>query len=140
MPATTIFNGALTNAFQPSRAIMVSSERVVLDFLLSVANVAGGVTARIEWYPEFTWDNPNSAAARWFRETAEDDVGDGDIEMPKTARHFEEVGGADLALGTHSLDGQFKRSHDFCRIQIRVAAGGADTCVAQVFSAYGKIP
>jgi hypothetical protein len=139
--AVEILNTLLQVAYQPSRAIMFPSEQVVLDFVITVADAAAPVPAsRILWYPEFTFDNPNAPTARWFRELAEEDIGNGDVRMPKTVRRFTELGGADLAAGAHLLSAQFKRTHDYYRIQIARDAAAGDLCRAQVFAVFGSIP
>ena len=138
--ALRLFNGALTNAFQPSIPIEVQGDCVVLDFLLSIANTITppATGASIEWYPEFTWTDPNAVGTQWYRETAEEDIGNGDVRMALSVRRFS-TQGADTPLppGTHACDVQLKREHAFVRVQIRVAAGGADTCSAAVWAPFG---
>jgi hypothetical protein len=141
--AFTIFNGSLTNAFQATAPIGVAGENVVFDWFLTVTNTLTppGTAAQIEWYPEFTSADPNAAGTRWFRETAEEDIGNGEVRMPKTVRRFTENGDdLPLAEGTHALDTQFARKHNFCRLQVRVAAGGADTCQAEILAVLGVQP
>lgn len=136
-----LFNGPLTNVFQPSLPSMVKSDRVVLDFTLVIANTVTppGTRASIEWYPEFTWMDPNGGVATtWFCELAEEDQGTGDVRMAVAVRRFAaNLAETELPPGTHNLDAQFKRVHAFFRIQIRVAPNGADTCRATVWDPFG---
>ncbi len=136
-----LFDGPLTNAFQATPPTEVKGRRIVLDFLLTIANtVTPPLTgASIEWYPEFTWTDPNAAGTQWYRETAEEDIGNGDVRMPASVRRFS-VQGADGVLpeGIHARDVQLEREHAFVRLQIRVAPGGADTCRATVWAPFGS--
>ena len=128
-----IFNGPLSGAFQPSLAILIPGEKVVLDFALVISTQA---PLRVQWYPEFTSDNPADPNAVWYRETAEEDIGNGDVRMPPSIRRFSTQGGDnDLPAGTYHFDTQFRRSHKFCRIQI-LGLG----CTATVLSVFGEIP
>lgn len=137
--AFSIFNGKLTNAFQPTAPFGVVGENIVFDMALTVANIAvPGTPATIQWYPEFTSADPNNPATVWFREVAEEDLGNGDVRMSKVIRRFAENGSdAPLAEGLHYLDGQFARRHNFCRLQLAVKAGGADNCSASVLAVFG---
>jgi hypothetical protein len=139
MPAL-LFNGLLTAAYQPSQPILVPAQKVVLDFLLTIP---AGPGVNVQWYLEFTDGlDPVSGQAVamanwvWYRETAEEDISNGDVRMPIVVRRFS-TNGADAVLpaGTHQLDGQFSRTHAFARIQIR--GNGA---TAQVSAPFGKIP
>ena len=128
-----IFNAALTASFQPSRPIIIVAEKVVLDFKL-VINSRSAV--QVQWYPEFTMDNPASPTAEWYRETAEEDLGNADARMPPSIRRFSTQGAdADLPTGTYYFDTQFKRTHGFVRIQI-LGFG----CTAKVTAPFGEIP
>lgn len=127
-----IFNGPLTNAFQPSLPLLINDSVVVLDTTLVIA----GGPVRVEWYPEFTDDNPFDVNTRWYRELAEEDVGNGDVRMALTIRRFSTYGAdADLPPGTYQLDAQFRRVHDFCRIQIRGLGA-----TARVIAPFGSAP
>jgi hypothetical protein len=135
-----LFNGALTNAFQPSSPSAVRNDTIVVDFALAIANVVTppGTAASIEWYFEFTELDPNAAGATWAREVAEEDVGQGDVRMSFVVRRFAaQAAETDLPPGTYRVSTQFKRAHAFYRVQIRVAAGGADTCSAAVVDPFG---
>ena len=128
-----LFNAPLTAAFQPSLPILIPGEKVVLDFKLVI--VSAGLV-RVQWYPEFTSDNPGDPNAEWYRETAEEDLGNGDVRMPSSIRRFSTEGvDADLPSGTYFFDTQFKRSHKFCRIQL-LGLG----CTAKVLAVFGEIP
>jgi hypothetical protein len=138
--ALQLFSGPLTNAFQPSLPSMVRGDRLVLDFRLTVANTLSppGTAAVIQWYPEFTWTDPNAASSLWFRETTEENLGAGDVRMSQSVRRFSaNANQTNLPPGTYLQDVQFKREHAFFRIQLAVAAGGADTCSATVWDPFG---
>jgi hypothetical protein len=114
-PPAVIFNAALTGAFQASDPVMVSDEIVILDFEITIAMG----TVRVQWYLEFTADNPFDVNAVWFREVSEEDIGNGDVRMATAIRRFSTFGAdADLGVGTYRFDVQLKRVHDFCRIKI----------------------
>jgi hypothetical protein len=132
-PAQIILNSPLGIAFQPSRPILITCERVVLDFRIVIA---GPAPVSVLWYPEYTVDNPYATATEWFREVAEEDIGNGDVRMPFTIRRFS-TEGADAALpaGTHRFAVQLKRIHDIARIQM--AGVGAQVLV---YSVFGQVP
>lgn len=131
-PARIIFNGPLIANFRASQPIVISAEQVVLDFEI----VVGRAPVSVQWYPEYCSEYPYDTATRWFRETAEEDIGNGDVRMPFTIRRFT-VQGADnpLPTGTYRFTVQLKRAHMFCRIQI--AGVGA---TALVYSTLNDIP
>jgi len=136
--SAVLFNGLLTANFQSSQPLLVSDQAVVLDFLLNIP--AGGV--KVEWYPEYTKgldsnDQPLPMASWvWYRETAEEDIGNGDVRMNEVIRRFSPNGSdAVLPVGVHAVDVQLRREHAFVRIQIR--GNGA---TAQVSTPFGKIP
>lgn len=138
--ALQLFNGVLTNAFQPSIPSAVRGDSVVVDFALSIVNTATppGTGASIEWYFEFTEIDPNSPAATWAREVAEEDVGQGDVRMSAVVRRFANtLAENNLPPGAYRFSTQFKRVHAFYRLQLRVAAGGADTCTATATDPFG---
>jgi len=138
--ALVIFNAPLTNAFQASSPSAVRGDTVVVDFALTVANTISppGTAASIEWYFEFVDSDPNAAGAPWAREVAEEDLGQGDVRMSAVVRRFAaNAAAANLAPGTYRYSTQFKRVHAFYHLQIRVAAGGADTCSAVVRDPFG---
>jgi hypothetical protein len=123
----------LTANFQPSSSILIKSDTVVLDFDLIVP---GPGTAKVEWYPEFTFENPLDASTVWYRESAEEDIGNGDVRMPFSIRRFSTNGAdADLPAGTYHVDVQFKRIHAFCRVQIRGLG-----CTARIRAPFGEQP
>ena len=130
--AVTLFNSMLGANFVPTLPLLIAGEKVVLDFQLIVT----AATAKIEWYPEFTSDNPFAVTTIWYRETAEEDIGNGDVRMPISIRRFSNQGAdTNLATGTYYLDAQFRRSHNFTRIQIRGTGS-----VAVVIAPFGEIP
>jgi hypothetical protein len=132
MPPVTLFNSILGANFVASSPLLISGEKVVLDFQLNVT----AATAKVEWYPEFTSGNPFAPTTIWYRETAEEDIGNGDVRMPLSIRRFSNQGAdTDLATGVYNLDAQFRRSHNFVRIQIR--GTGA---IASVLAPFGEIP
>ena len=107
----------LTANFQPTGSILIKGDVVVLDFDILVPGLGA---ARVSWYPEFTFENPLDASTLWYCETAEEDIGNGDVRMPPSIRRFSTNGAdADLPTGTYHFDVQFKRIHAFCRVQIR---------------------
>ena len=128
-----LFNGPLTANFQSSQPLLIEGDRVVLDFVL---NIPGPGPVSVQWYPEFTKLNPYDLATPWFRETAEEDLGNGDVRMPLSIRRFSTQGAdASLPAGVYYLDAEFRRIHMFCRIRI-LGLG----CTAQVFAPFGEIP
>jgi len=131
--AQVVFNRALTGVFVAGTPFVMVAEKVVLDFLATVTALAA-----IDWFLEFTGDDPNDAAAVWNQELAEEDAGGGVVAMPKVIRTFKENGGANLAIGTHSLSCQFVRTHKCCRIQARVnAVPAAGAASLQVLTQFG---
>lgn len=120
MPNLVIFNGALGAAFVPSAPIFIAAREVPLDFVVTVTDPAD-----VEWFMEFTAEDPTDAATLWRREIAEEDVGGGIVNMPKVVRRLRENGGAILAVGVHALTAQSIRTHGYCRVQSRVASGAA---------------
>lgn len=126
--SSTIFNAPLTAAYQASLPIVVSDDIVILDFKIVIP--VG--TVRVQWYLEFTSDNPFDTAASWYREVSEEDIGNGDVRMPLAVRRFSTYGAdADLPAGTYRFDVQLRRVHDFCRIQI-LGNGATATVVTPV--------
>lgn len=128
-----IFNAVLTTSFVPGTAFLIQADTITLDFTLVLTN--GPVS--VAWYPEFATGNPNDTTTPWFRELAEEDVGSGVVNMPKTVRVFQENGGAALATGTHQIDAQLVRRHQFCRIQMRRVTADPATAQALVVAPFG---
>lgn len=138
--ALALFNGPLTNVFQASLPSQVRGDTVILDFEVTIANTLTppGTGASVEWYLEFVATDPNAAGALWARELAEEDLGTGDVRMALVIRRFAaNAVETQLPPGTHRMSSQFRRSHAFYRVQMRVAAGGADTCRAIVSDPFG---
>jgi hypothetical protein len=133
MPSTLILNAPLTAVPQPSQPLLILATEVVLDFDLFIAD---RTPVRVLWYPEYTKDNPRDPNTIWFRELAEEDIGNGDIRMPYTQRRFSTQGAdADLPAGHYFFDVQLKRTHAFARIQIWGLG-----CTAKVWAPFGEIP
>lgn len=117
--APIIWNGPLSASFQPSLPITISADKLVLDFDITVG---GRTPLTVQWYPEFAEGDvaPSSGAARWYREVAEEDIGNGDVRMPLSIRRFTTNGtDAGLPPGTYRVSVQLKRTHMFARIQIQ---------------------
>ena len=125
-----IFNGNLGVNFAPTRAFLLASEKITVDFLVTVT-VGPAV---IEWYLEYGSMNPNDPAAEWLREVAEEDVGNGVVYMPKVVRRLTDNDNAlhQLAQGTHYLSAQMMRAHQLCRLQVRMAAAPVATAAMRV--------
>lgn len=133
-----LFNSVLGATFAPSRAFMIQGERATLDFLVEVT---GETLAKIEWYFEFTSEDPNDPDAIWYRELAEQNTaGSGTTNMPKVVRVFQERDGTLLAAGEHALDAQCTRAHNFTRIQIAVTQGTASAVVRAPFATQADSP
>jgi hypothetical protein len=129
-----IFSGALATGFQPSSPILIEGEKITLDFKIAII---GSATRRVQWYFEFAEGNPYDASTLWFPETAEENVGNGDVRMPIAIRRFSSNStDADLSPGTHYRSAQFQRRHKFARLQL---AGTAD-CAVTVWSVFGGPP
>ena len=124
MPALVLFDGALNASFAGSSPVLLSAERLTLDFVLDIA-----APASVQWYLAFTSDDPNSPSTIWRQEIAEEDVGSGVVNMPKVIRTFQENGGAVLAAGQQAFTAQFVRSHNFCKVFVRVVSGTVTRCV-----------
>jgi hypothetical protein len=141
--AFSIFNGALTNTYQPTNPVDMAGEHIVLDWALTIANLLtpAGTAATVQFYFEYASTDPNAATTVWYRETTEEDIGNGDVRMNKAVRRFSEQG-ADLPLaeGSHQVDMQFNRKHNYFRLQVRTAVGSADNCRAQIWSVLGRQP
>jgi hypothetical protein len=143
MAFTLCNNLLLTTTFQATSPFAIAGEHIVLDWRIVVANLvtAPATPASVLWYPEFCSEDPNAAGTEWFRETAEEDIGNGDVRMPKTVRRWTENGDdLPLAEATHRLDAQFSRKHNYCRLQMAIAAGSADNTRASVKVVVGSAP
>jgi hypothetical protein len=108
-----LFNAPLAAAFQPSKPMLMSGERITLDFFISFIG-PGIQPSKTEWYLEFTSDDPTATSAKWARETAEEYTTGGVTHMPVVLRDFPDVG---------SFSAHFIRAHQFVRVQIRDASG-----------------
>lgn len=132
----TLFNGALTASFVAGPPMLLSDGALSIDFELTTSS---GPTT-VLWYPEFARDNPLVAATKWYRELAEEDVGNGVVNMPKAIRDFQENGGAGLADGTHYVSAQLIRRHLFVRLQMRVSTGVASVVATAPFGLPAQTP
>ena len=137
MPPLQIFEAQLTAVNQASQPFLIPADKVVLDFDFDVT-----VLATVEWFLEFTGDDPNNAAQGttvWAREVAEEDIGAGVVHMPIVIRDFSALAVGNLAAGTaQARDAQFVRTHKFCRVQIRASAGTVTR--ARIRAQFGSIP
>jgi hypothetical protein len=129
--------GALAAAFAPSAPFVLVGDRITIDFTIGVT-----VPGLVEWFMEFTEENPVTTA-EWFREVAEEDQGGGITEMPIVIRRLAASSpGAppfvNLAAGTHRITTQFVRHHQIARIQARAA--GTATMLAVVRFGGAAIP
>lgn len=117
-----LFEAQLTAVNQATPAFMITGDHCVLDFDFDVS-----VLATIEWFLEFTPDNPNvipQAQTTWHREVSEENAGGGVVSMPNVVRTFPAVAVGNRAANTaQARDAQFVRTHQFARIQIRASAG-----------------
>lgn len=129
----TIFDAPLTTSFQASSPVLMQDKHVALDFLIVVT-----VLAAVEWFLEFTGEDPNAAASQWYREIAEEDNGGGQTDMPIAVRTFRAAGGTNLPAGTHPLDAQFQKVHKFFRVQIRAASGTVTR--TRIQAQFGSVP
>lgn len=129
MSVLELFNGAAAAAFTPSKPFLISGERTTLDFLFTLP--APGAT--LEWFLEFTSDDPNAAAARWAREVAEEDVGGGVTNMPLVLRNFAGI------VNDEKRSCQFVRAHRFCRVQFRLAAASPAIDNVTILAPFGLL-
>ena len=128
MAEQILFNGKVSSGFTPSKAIFVSAKRVVLRFLVTVS----GAPTPVQFYMEFS-GNPSG---QWFRETAEEDQGDGVVEMPAVVRTLTPSGGGNLPVGVTAVSMQFVRDEQFVRMQL-ACAGNA---TVKLTTPYGGRP
>lgn len=122
MPARIFDNQILTTSFVASKVFILGAEHVTLDF---EAVITTNPTV-VEWFMEFTSENPLDASTRFFREVAEEDAGNGVVAMPIVIRSLRDNNAADnlLPVATHLMSMQFIRHHKLVRIQARLLAGG----------------
>ena len=118
-----LFDGPLTPAFEPSKPFLMNGERITLDFFVE--------NATLEWFLEFTSDDPNKVSARWAREGAEEYTTAGVTHMPVVVRDFP---------GPGAFSAHFIRAHQFVRIQLRgVEMVPAPDAAALVRSPFGLL-
>lgn len=113
MAELVLFNGKVPSSYTPSKATFVSGRRVVLRFLITVIGSPTPVTC----YLEFA-GNPKQ---QFFRETAEEDQGNGAVKMPAVVRTLAAAGGGSLPVGVTALNMQFLRDEQFVRVQLACA-------------------
>jgi hypothetical protein len=140
--AFQILNALLTDSFQPSAPVEMVGNHAVIDSLITVANtLVPGTRAQVQWYLEFCSTDPNAAGTVWYRETSEEDIGNGNVRMNKVVRRWAEYGSdLDLDEGTHQLSAQFERKHNYYRVQIRKTTASAETVRATLLAVIGKRP
>lgn len=120
MDVLTLYDAPLGGAFTATRSFLMIGEKATVDFLF--AQAVGPAT--IEWYLEYTSDNPLLPSAVWRREVDEEDVGAGIVHMFDVVRDFTGIVGA--AVGKSA---QCVRAHHFIRVVMRVAAGAVGNVV-----------
>ena len=123
------------NAFVASQPVMLERDWLTIDFTIVVAT---GVT-QVQFFPEFTGENPNAVATAWFRQVVSDDGAGGLVNMAKTVNVFQENNGNNLAVGTHLLSVQLLVRHMFARIQAGIVSGGG-TAVMSAVARFGSQP
>ncbi len=115
----TLFDAVPGSGFAPTQPFQVSADRVILNWT-AVVTVAAG----IQWYLEFTDENPIDPNTVWNREVAEEDVGSGVTHMPLVVRDFQNFSnGLGLPVGTTGISTNFVRQANFIRAQIKLASG-----------------
>jgi hypothetical protein len=130
-----IFNSVLAAAVAPGEPFVITGERVTLHMEIIVT-----VAATVKWYPEYTGEDPRAVGSRWFRETAEETLVGGIVNMPQALRTLQPNGGGTLAAGTHRFVVPFQRADQFCRIQMQITAGAATARVWSVFGTVARSP
>jgi len=124
MAELVLFNGKVPSSFTPSKYTTVVGKRVVLRFLITVT----GAPTKLKWYMEFSGDS-----TKWFREAAEEDQGDGDVQMPTVIRTVT-LAGANLPVGTTAVSMQFVRDEQLFRVQLACAG----TASVKLTTPYGS--
>jgi len=122
----------LTAAFQPTQPLILADKELSLNFDFTVP---AGVP-RVEFYPEYTDDNPFLPTARWRQEVSEELVGNGDVRMSLVIRRFATYGAdANLPAAAYNLNVQLRRAGQFVRLQLR-----GDGTIMTVSAPFGEIP
>jgi hypothetical protein len=116
-----LFQGPLTAQFQPTKCFMITATEPVFDFEI----VVSGSTTVVQYYLEFS--PTQDANGKWYREIAEEDVGGGVVNMPAVVRTLLDNAGSNLPVGMHRFDAEFKRRHQFIRLQLM--SPGTATCI-----------
>ncbi len=129
---TNVGGALLTVAFQATQPLIIDDKELSLNFDFTVP--AGD--PRVEFYPEYTDDNPFLAPARWRREVSEELIGNGDVRMSLVIRRFATNGAdANLPAGAYNLNVQLRRAGQFVRLQLR-----GDGVTMTVSAPFGAIP
>lgn len=118
----TLFKKALTTGYVMSQPLAIDSDDLTLFFTMVLS---GGPTT-VDFFLEYTDENPNDSASTWYQEVDEVDNGTGGVTHNIVTRTF----GA-LADGSYNLALQFTRRAQYARIQIKAdVAGGLATIIA----------
>jgi hypothetical protein len=98
-----------------SKAIVITSGAVTLDFLL---NCSAGPSI-VTFFLEFSEDGKT-----WFAEVADEDSGNGVVLMPKVVRTFADNNGVSIAdNAAFAVCCQFTRRAPIVRVQMAASAG-----------------
>lgn len=127
-----VFDGALTGGFVATKPLLMTADTIVYDMIATVS-----VLAKIEFFLEFTSDNPLDPLAFWSREVSEDDAGNGVVHMPMVVRDLQVNGGTGLPIGVSKVTLQFVRKHRCVRMQVRAAVGTVTEL--QVLAPFGLV-
>ena len=127
----TIFKGSLTSGFQASDPVTLKSQALTL--LWDISATDADVTD-VDFYLEYTDENPLDANTIWYPEVDEQDTGDGEVTMSLVLRTFQLNGGASLPLGSYRASTLFTRKAQFARVQVRVSDGAANLTLKDPFS------
>jgi hypothetical protein len=127
--AQSIFSGNVgTGSFTASAPFALTAGNdpgdpnfAVLDFHLDLS-----APTKLEWYLEFTFDDPTDPAARWAKEIAEEDTAGGTVNMPIVLRAICANGGGNLPAGLTKVSAQLERKHTYARVQLRATSGSLD--------------
>lgn len=132
-----LFEADCQTTYHESKAFLINADAVTLDWNIVVT--AG--PSLVEWYMEFTSDNPLSSSATWYREVAEEDGGNGVTLMPEVTRKFTSNGvSTGLTAGTHNLSTQLIRKHRYVHLKIRCNTGRATVTVVAPFGLVASAP
>lgn len=125
-----LFKKLLTTSYVASSPIAIDSDDLTLFFDLTLS---GGPTT-VDFYLEYTDDDPTDSATTWRQEVDEVDVA-GAVTHNIVTRTF----GA-LADGTYNLALQFTRRAPYARLQIKGSVGGGLAIVTAPFGSKPQAP